>query len=82
MSDIAVAARRLNVHPSTCWCRLARAQEIFGLALAKAGEHLLLWLQPRLSDQPRHIHAIGGSTLTGPTLITRLDVRARGAQAT
>jgi PucR C-terminal helix-turn-helix domain/GGDEF-like domain len=50
-SDIAAAARRLNVHPNTCRYRLARAEEIFGFTLTDPDERLLLWLQLRLSDQ-------------------------------
>jgi DNA-binding PucR family transcriptional regulator len=47
-SDIAEAARRLNVHPNTCRYRLARAEQVFGFSLADADERLLLWLQLRL----------------------------------
>jgi hypothetical protein len=50
-SDIAAAARRLNVHPNTCRYRLARAEEISGLTLTNPDERLLLWLQLRLSDE-------------------------------
>jgi hypothetical protein len=50
-SDIAAAARRLNVHPNTCRYRLARAEEISGLTLTDPDERLLLWLQLRLSDE-------------------------------
>jgi PucR C-terminal helix-turn-helix domain/GGDEF-like domain len=48
-SDIAEAARRLNVHPNTCRYRLARAEEVFGFRLADPDERLLLWLQLRLA---------------------------------
>jgi hypothetical protein len=47
-SDVAEAARRLNVHPNTCRYRLARAEQISGLALGDPDERLLLWLQLRL----------------------------------
>jgi DNA-binding PucR family transcriptional regulator len=50
-SDVAAAARRLNVHPNTCRYRLARAEEISGITLSNPDERLLLWLQLRLSDQ-------------------------------
>ena len=50
-SDIAAAARRLNVHPNTCRYRLARAEEISGITLTNPDERLLLWLQLRLSDE-------------------------------
>jgi DNA-binding PucR family transcriptional regulator len=49
-SDIAVASRRLNVHPNTCRYRLARVEEIFGFSLNDPDERLLLWLQLRLAD--------------------------------
>jgi antitoxin (DNA-binding transcriptional repressor) of toxin-antitoxin stability system len=49
-SDIAAAARRLNVHPNTCRYRLARAEKIFGFTLTDPDERLLLWLQLRLAD--------------------------------
>jgi hypothetical protein len=52
-SDIAAAARSLNVHPNTCRYRLARAEEISGITLANPDERLLLWLQLRLSDELR-----------------------------
>ena len=53
-SDIAEAARRLNVHPNTCRYRLVRAEQVFGLRLADPDERLLLWLQLRLgSAAPR-----------------------------
>jgi PucR C-terminal helix-turn-helix domain/GGDEF-like domain len=48
-SDIGAAARSLNVHPNTCRYRLARAEKIFGFALAEPDERLLLWLQLRLA---------------------------------
>ena len=60
MSEIAVAAPRLSVHPSTYRYRLARAQEIFGFALVKADEHLRLWPQLRFSDR------LGFGTRTPP----------------
>jgi PucR C-terminal helix-turn-helix domain/GGDEF-like domain len=47
-SDIAEAARLLNVHPNTCRYRLARAEQVVGFSLADADERLLLWLQLRL----------------------------------
>ena len=47
-SDVASAARRLNVHPNTCRYRLGRAEQLFGLALGDPDERLLLWLQLRL----------------------------------
>ena len=50
-SDIATAARRLNVHPNTCRYRLARAEQISGIALASPDERLLLWLQLRLREE-------------------------------
>jgi PucR C-terminal helix-turn-helix domain/GGDEF-like domain len=50
-SDIAAAARRLNVHPNTCRYRLARAEEISGISLTNPDERLLLWLQLRLSEE-------------------------------
>jgi hypothetical protein len=50
-SDIAAAARQLNVHPNTCRYRLARAEEISGLTLTNPDERLLLWLQLRLRDE-------------------------------
>ena len=50
-SDVAAAARRLNVHPNTCRYRLARAEEISGITFGNPDERLLLWLQLRLSDQ-------------------------------
>jgi DNA-binding PucR family transcriptional regulator len=37
------------VHPNTCRYRLARAEQLFGLALADPDERLLLWLQLRLA---------------------------------
>ena len=49
-SDIADAARRLNVHPNTCRYRLARAEQLFGFSLADPDERLLLWLQLRLAS--------------------------------
>ena len=49
-SDIADAARRLNVHPNTCRYRLARAEQLFGFSLADPDERLLLWLQLRLTS--------------------------------
>jgi PucR C-terminal helix-turn-helix domain/GGDEF-like domain len=49
-SDIAEAARRLNVHPNTCRYRLARAEQLFGFSLADPDERLLLWLQLRLAS--------------------------------
>jgi hypothetical protein len=49
--DVAVAARRLSVHPNTCRYRLARAERIFGFTLTQPDERLLLWLQLRLADQ-------------------------------
>lgn len=49
-SDIAEAARRLNVHPNTCRYRLARAEQVFGFRLADPDERLLLWLQLRLAS--------------------------------
>jgi PucR C-terminal helix-turn-helix domain/GGDEF-like domain len=49
-SDIAGAARRLNVHPNTCRYRLARAEQLFGFSLADPDERLLLWLQLRLAS--------------------------------
>lgn len=49
-SDIAEAARRLNVHPNTCRYRLARAEQVFGFRLADPDERLLLWLQLRLGS--------------------------------
>ena len=48
-SDIAAAARRLNVHPNTCRYRLARAEQVFGFRLADPDQRLLLWLQLRLA---------------------------------
>src|SRR5580693_9196672 len=48
-SDVASAARRLNVHPNTCRYRLARAEQLFGLSLGDPDERLLLWLQLRLA---------------------------------
>jgi PucR C-terminal helix-turn-helix domain/GGDEF-like domain len=48
-SDIAAAARRLNVHPNTCRYRLARAEQVFGFQLADPDQRLLLWLQLRLA---------------------------------
>ncbi len=48
-SDVASAARRLNVHPNTCRYRLARAEQVFGLSLGDPDERLLLWLQLRLA---------------------------------
>ncbi|HEX4091493.1 MAG TPA: helix-turn-helix domain-containing protein [Trebonia sp.] len=50
-SDIATAARRLNVHPNTCRYRLARAEAIAGFTLAQPDERLLLWLQLRLGPE-------------------------------
>jgi DNA-binding PucR family transcriptional regulator len=50
-SDIAAAARQLNVHPNTCRYRLARAEEIAGITLANPDERLLLWLQLRLGNE-------------------------------
>ena len=50
-SDVAAAARRLNVHPNTCRYRLGRAEEISGIALTNPDERLLLWLQLRLRDE-------------------------------
>jgi hypothetical protein len=50
-SDIAAAARRLNVHPNTCRYRLARAEQISGIALSNPDERLLLWLQLRLRTE-------------------------------
>jgi len=52
-SDVAVAARRLNVHPNTCRYRLARAEQLFGFRLADPDERLVLWLQLRLARKPR-----------------------------
>jgi PucR C-terminal helix-turn-helix domain/GGDEF-like domain len=49
-SDIAEAARQLNVHPNTCRYRLARAEQLFGFSLADPDERLLLWLQLRLAS--------------------------------
>jgi hypothetical protein len=48
-SDIAAAARRLNLHPNTCRYRLARAEQVFGFQLADPDQRLLLWLQLRLA---------------------------------
>ena len=48
-SDVAAAARRLNVHPNTCRYRLARAEQVFGFQLADPDQRLLLWLQLRLT---------------------------------
>jgi len=50
-SDIRAAARQLNVHPNTCRYRLARAEEIAGIALADPDGRLLLWLQLRLGRE-------------------------------
>jgi DNA-binding PucR family transcriptional regulator len=50
-SDIAAAARHLNVHPNTCRYRLARAEEIAGITLTNPDERLLLWLQLRLGNE-------------------------------
>lgn len=50
-SDIAAAARHLNVHPNTCRYRLARAEQISGITLANPDERLLLWLQLRLREE-------------------------------
>jgi DNA-binding PucR family transcriptional regulator len=50
-SDIAAAARHLNVHPNTCRYRLARAEQISGITLANPDERLLLWLQLRLRQE-------------------------------
>ena len=50
-SDIAVAARHLNVHPNTCRYRLARAEEIAKITLTNPDERLLLWLQLRLGNE-------------------------------
>ena len=47
-SDVAAAARRLNVHPNTCRYRLARAEQLFGVSLGDPDERLMLWLQLRL----------------------------------
>ena len=50
-SDIAGGSPRLNVHPNTCRYRLARAEQISGIALASPDERLLLWLQLRLREE-------------------------------
>lgn len=50
-SDIAAAARHLNVHPNTCRYRLARAEEIADITLTNPDERLLLWLQLRLGNE-------------------------------
>lgn len=51
-TDIAAAARRLNVHANTCRYRIGRIGDLFGIDLADPDQRLVLWLELRLDRRP------------------------------